>query len=71
MAIGCEPGQARKGAAATTDSGVVIRFSVIVILNSKRCALQAQGCLVSKQRVLQFMVICTVRSMRATALADD
>ena len=30
VAIGCEPGQARKGAAVTADSGAVIRFSVTV-----------------------------------------
>ena len=28
VAIGCEPGQARKGAAVATDSGAVIRFTV-------------------------------------------
>ena len=30
VAIGCEPGQARKGAAVAANSGAVIRLAVII-----------------------------------------
>ena len=37
MAIGCEPGQARKGAAVATDSGAVIRFTVAAFFSRLAC----------------------------------
>jgi len=39
VAIACEPGQARKGAAVAIDSGAVIRFSVIVFPYCSCCSL--------------------------------